>query len=107
MFANEGAVQDGKEFVEGVKITGDANVPAGRVSFKACISSDSKMPSTRYLPPELGIRARYKGQGQVAEVGFKNPRQVSPQCPVLCCLHPTRSKHLPYAYSTGKQLVNK
>lgn len=67
-------LKDGKEYVEGTKITGDSNVPAGQLSFRAGIARDNKMPETRQLPPEYGIRARYRGEGQVAGIGFKNPR---------------------------------
>ncbi|KXZ56396.1 hypothetical protein GPECTOR_1g351 [Gonium pectorale] len=69
-------MQDGEEVVCATKVTGDPNVPAGEVSFRAKVGRRHRLDSRDVYPEELGIMARYKGEGRVAMAGYKSPRWV-------------------------------
>ena len=66
-------MQSGEECVLGVKVTGDPNVPAGNVSFRALIGRKHRTSGWDVMyPPELDVQARYPGEGRVAQQGFKD-----------------------------------
>lgn len=49
---------DGEEVVQAMKLTGDANVPAGSVSFRAKTGRKHRLEARDVYPDELGIMAR-------------------------------------------------
>lgn len=54
-------------------MTGDPNVPAGNVSFRARIGRKHRVSGWDVMyPPELDVQARYPGEGRVAQKGFKD-----------------------------------
>ncbi|XP_073220153.1 protein EXECUTER 2, chloroplastic-like isoform X2 [Cicer arietinum] len=65
------------EYVEAVKLTGDILVPAGEVAFRAIIDRDHKNINRCRLTNTMGVDATYKGQAQISDFDFKNPRWIS------------------------------
>lgn len=69
-----GRDEDGDECVTATKVTGDVHVPAGEVSFQAKVGRNRKLDARGVYPEQLGIAARFKGRGRIADTGFKDPQ---------------------------------
>jgi len=66
----------GDECIFATKLTGDTNIPSGSLTFKARIDRNLRLDHHGIYPEELGIVARYKGEGRVARSGHTDPRWV-------------------------------
>ncbi|KAK1402090.1 Protein EXECUTER 1, chloroplastic [Heracleum sosnowskyi] len=62
------------DYVEAVKLTGDPDVPAGQVAFRAKVGEKYKLPPGSLLEKKIGAVARYKGRGRLT--GFQKSRWV-------------------------------
>lgn len=78
----------GQEWVTAKKLTGDPNVPAGEISFRAPIGRSKQLPPAAHMEA-LGVTHRFVGEGRVASIDFSNPRwtpgellQFSPNNPI-------------------------
>ena len=67
---------EGQEAVFARKVVGDRNVPAGELSFRAKVGRDQRLNPRQAYPDELGVVARYPGEGRVARPGFRGQRWV-------------------------------
>jgi hypothetical protein len=90
---------DGQDWAEGVKITGDVNVPAGEISFRARVGKENKQSPSGVYPIEYGVQSRYPGQGRVAREGYSSPKWVDGELLTLTKSNPiTRGAELGFVF---------
>ncbi|KAK1402082.1 Protein EXECUTER 1, chloroplastic [Heracleum sosnowskyi] len=71
----EGPAEDESyDYVEAVKVTGDPDVPAGQVAFRARVGEKYKLHPRSVLEDKFGAVARYKGKGRLT--GFQKSQWV-------------------------------
>ena len=76
-------VGDSNDCVTAIKLTGDENVPCGAASFRAKVNKANLITEGGSYPDELGVMARYKGEGRVAKPGFTESHWVEGELLVL------------------------
>ncbi|CEG00751.1 Protein of unknown function DUF3506 [Ostreococcus tauri] len=74
---------DSNDCVTAVKLTGDENVPCGAASFRAKVNKSNLITEGGSYPDDLGVIARYKGEGRVAKPGFTESHWVEGELLVL------------------------
>jgi len=67
---------DNEDMVVARKVVGDPNVPAGELSFRAKVGRSKRLEADHMYPRELGVVARYAGEGRIAGNGFRSPSWV-------------------------------
>ena len=94
------AMIEGEEWVQGTKLTGDPNVPAGKVSFRARIGRSHRLSPSGAYPPEYGVMQRYKGQGRVAREGYSAAKWVDGELLTFSAANPmTRGAELGFVFN--------
>lgn len=71
------------DHVSALKVTGDENVPVGRATFRAEVGRQHKLDPSEVYPEELGVLARYRGEGRVARPGLSGAIWVEGELLVL------------------------
>jgi Cyclin D1 binding domain len=91
---------ENEEWVQGTKLTGDPNVPAGKVSFRARIGVQHRLSPSGVYPPEYGVQQRYKGQGRVAREGYSAAKWVDGELLTFSAANPmTRGAELGFVFN--------
>lgn len=94
------AMIENEEWVQGTKLTGDPNVPAGKVSFRARIGVQHRLSPSGAYPPEYGVQQRYKGQGRVAREGYSAAKWVDGELLTFSAANPmTRGAELGFVFN--------
>ena len=57
---------------------GDTNVPAGEVTFRCKVARRHRVEHRDTYPPEFGVTARYRAEGQIAGPSFSDKRWAPP-----------------------------
>lgn len=97
-------VIDGEEWAVATKLTGDPNVPAGKVTFRARIGREHRLSSAGTYAPEFSVQQRYKGQGKVAREGYSNAKWVDGELLTFSAANPiTRGAELGFVYEVDSQ----
>ena len=80
--------------MEALKLTGDANVPAGAVSFKARVGVAHRLKAGGAgVPEQFGVACRFQGSGCVAQQGNQNASWVEGELLVFSDSGPVGRHH--------------